>query len=47
MFAAAAEEGKDDLLAELDDLEADALAGELEGMEVGMMPIAAADQPVS
>ena len=46
MFAAAAEEGKDDLLAELDDLEADALAGELEGMEVGNMPIAAASQPV-
>ena len=39
LFAAAAEEGKEDLLAELDELEADALAGELEGMEVGAAPI--------
>ncbi len=43
LFAGAAEEGKDDLLAELDEMEADALAGELEGMEVGNMPIAAAN----
>ena len=43
LFAGAAEEGKDDLLAELDEMEADALAGELEGMEVGSMPIAAAN----
>merc|ERR1711981_221225 len=41
LFSAAAEENKDDLLAELDEMEADALAGELEGMEVGVMPIAA------
>ena len=41
LFAAAAEEGKEDLLAELDELEADALAGELEGMEVGVAPISA------
>ena len=41
LFSAAAEENKDDLLAELDDIEAEALAGELEGMEVGSMPIAA------
>ena len=47
LFAGAAEEGKDDLLAELDEMEADALAGELEGMEVGNMPIAAPAQPVS
>ena len=46
LFAGAAEEGKDDLLAELDEMEADALAGELEGMEVGVMPIAAPAQPV-
>ena len=47
LFAGAAEEGKDDLLAELDEMEADALAGELEGMEVGVMPIAAPAQPVA
>ena len=55
LFAAAAEEGKDDLLAELDDLEADALAGELEDMMPGMgaidvpdpMPVAAAGQPAA
>lgn len=46
LFAGAAEEGKDDLMAELDEMEADALAGELEGMEVGNMPIAAPAQPV-
>ena len=47
MFAGVAEEGQEDLMAELDDLEADALAGELDGMEVGNMPIAAAAQPVA
>ena len=41
LFAGAAEEGKDDLLAELDEMEADALAGELEDMEVGSAFIAA------
>ena len=41
LFSAAAEENKDDLLAELDDMEAEALEGELEAMEVGTMPIAA------
>ena len=47
LFAAAAEEGKDELLDELDELEAEALAGEIEGMEVGAMPISAAAQPVA
>jgi charged multivesicular body protein 5 len=42
LFSGVAEEGQEDLMAELDDIEADALAGELEGMEVGNMPIAAA-----
>ena len=41
MFSAAAEEGKEDLLGELDELEAEALMGEMEEMEVGSMPIAA------
>ena len=41
LFAAAAEEGKDDLLAELDELEADALAEGLEDMEVNNAPISA------
>ena len=41
LFANAAEEGKDDLLAELDEMEADALAGELDDMLVGHVPIAA------
>ena len=44
LFSGVAEEGQEDLMAELDDIEADALAGELEGMEVGNMPIAAAAQ---
>ena len=47
LFAAAAEEGKDDLLAELDELEADALAGELEDMEVLNAPISAPANPVA
>ena len=38
LFAGAAEEGKDDLMAELDEMEADALAAELEGMEIPKMP---------
>ena len=45
LFAAAAEEGKEDMLAELDELEAEALAGELDDMEVLNAPIAAADRP--
>ena len=41
LFAGAAEEGKDDLLNELDELEADALAGEMDDILVpGMAPIA-------
>lgn len=47
LFAGAAEEGKDDLLAELDDMEAEALMGEMDDMAVGSMPIAAAAQPVA
>ena len=47
MFAAAAEEGKDDLLNELDELEAEALMGDIEDMEVSAMPIAAAGVPIS
>ena len=34
LFLGAAEEGLDDLLAELDEMEADALAGELEVMDL-------------
>jgi len=41
LFANAAEEGKDELLAELDDLEAEAVLGEMD-MDLGPMnPIAA------
>ena len=40
LFAAAAEEGKEDMLAELDELEAEALAGELDEMDVVNAPIA-------
>ena len=44
LFASAAEEGKDDLLAELDELEAEALAGEMD-MDLGPInPIAAPKQ---
>lgn len=47
LFAAAAEEGKEDLLAELDDLEADALAGELDDMVMpNAAPIINPAQPV-
>ena len=42
MFAGAAEEGKDDLLAELDDMEAENIEAEMAALEVGNMPIAAA-----
>ena len=42
LFAAAAEEGKEDMLAELDELEAEALAGEIDDMEVANAPISAA-----
>ena len=45
LFAAAAEEGKEDMLAELDELEAEALAGELDEMDVVNAPIAQADRP--
>ena len=41
LFAAAAEEGKEDMLAELDELEAEALAGEIDEMEVLNAPISA------
>ena len=40
LFAAAAEEGKEDMLAELDECEAEALAGEIDDMEVSNAPIA-------
>ena len=44
LFASAAEEDKDDLLAELDQLEAEAIEGELD-MDLGPMnPIAAPKQ---
>ena len=42
LFAGAAEEGKDDLLAELDDMEAENIEAEMAALEVGNMPIAAA-----
>ena len=42
LFAGAAQEGQDDLLAELDDMEAENVEAELAAMEVGNMPIAAA-----
>jgi len=47
LFMNVAEEGKDDMMAELDELEAEALAGELEGMQVGAMPIAAPANPIA
>ena len=42
LFAGAAAEGQDDILAELDELEAENVEAELAAMEVGNMPIAAA-----
>mmetsp|Transcript_16037 Transcript_16037/g.20296 ORF Transcript_16037/g.20296 Transcript_16037/m.20296 type:complete len:182 (-) Transcript_16037:148-693(-) len=50
LFAAVAEEGHDEALAELDELEAEMMAGELEGLDIGPMgniPIAAPAQPVA
>ena len=47
LFVAAADEDKDDLLAELDEMEADAVAGELEDLAVGAGPIAAPAQPMA
>jgi|Transcript_23349 hypothetical protein len=50
LFAAVAEEGQDEALAELDELEAEAMAGELEGLDIGPMgnvPIAAPAHPVA
>ena len=41
LFATAAEEGKDDLLNELDELEAEAIEGEFDTMAVGVAPISA------
>ena len=40
MFAEVAEEGKEDLLAELDELEADVIEGQLNETEVSNAPIA-------
>ena len=40
LFAGVAEEGKDDLLAELDEMEAEAVAGDFEDMMVPQVPIA-------
>ena len=37
MFAGAAMEGQDELLGELDELEAEAMAGELEELDIGPM----------
>ena len=45
LFASAAEEGKDDLLAELDDMEAEAMMGEIDGFVVSNDPIA--DGPIA
>ena len=42
LFAGAAQEGQDDLLAELDEMEAENVEAELAAMEVGNMPISAA-----
>ena len=47
LFTAAAEEGQEDLLAELDDMEADAVAGDMADLMVGAGPIAAPAQPVA
>ena len=50
LFAGAAMEGQDELLGELDELEAEAMAGELEGLDLGPManvPIAAPAQPAA
>ena len=40
LFAGVAEEGKDDLLAELDEMEAEAIAGDFDDMMVPQVPIA-------
>ena len=47
LFAEAAAEGQDELLAELDELEAEAIEGEMADMEISNMPIAAPAQPVA
>ena len=47
LFASAAQEGQDDLIAELDEMETENVETELTAMEVGNMPIAAAaSQPM-
>ena len=47
LFAGVAEEDRDDLLAELDAMEADALGGDVEAMEVKAAPINAPVAPAA
>lgn len=47
LFAAAAMEGNDELLAELDDMEAEEIEKEMMNMDVNANPIAASAQPVA